>query len=610
MRAADGTEAAYDRLLLATGSSPFILPVPGKDLRGVISYRDIFDTETMIATAQLKQHAVVIGGGLLGLEAANGLKLRGMSVTVVHLGDWLLDKQLDITAGKLLQASLEQRGLQFFLLAHQTAEIVGNAAGEAVAVRFKNGTEIPADLVVMAVGIRPNQALAESAGLYCNRGIVVSDALQTFDPRIYAVGECVNHRGTAYGLVAPLFEMAKVCANHLAHLGIGQYKGSVLSTKLKVTGIDLFSAGDFMGCADSEDIVLSDPAGGVYKKKLVIKDDQLVGACLYGDTTDGAWYFKLLKEGRKINDLRDHLMFGESSIGDAGTQGQNRAMAMQDSDEVCGCNGVCKGNIVKAIKDKGLFTVDDVKKHTKAASSCGSCTGLVEQILMNTLGSSFQETPKTKAVCGCTDHNHGDVRKVIREHHLLTHQAVYQFMEWRTPNGCATCRPAINYYLLSTWPKEAIDDPQSRFINERAHANIQKDGTFSVIPQMKGGVTNASELRRIADVADKYAIPMVKVTGGQRIDLLGVKKKKTWSTSGPTLACSPVMPMANRYAPSKPASVVSSAVLAPKTARRWHRPGNHARQYVEPAQSKAGGVGLPAQLRGIRHQGRRDYRGG
>ncbi|KPC50492.1 nitrite reductase large subunit NirB [Amantichitinum ursilacus] len=533
VRAADGTEAAYDRLLLATGSSPFILPVPGKDLRGVISYRDIFDTETMIATAQLKQHAVVIGGGLLGLEAANGLKLRGMSVTVVHLGDWLLDKQLDIPAGKLLQASLEQRGLQF-LLAHQTAEIAGNAAGEAVAVRFKNGTEIPADLVVMAVGIRPNQALAESAGLYCNRGIVVSDALQTFDPRIYAVGECVNHRGTAYGLVAPLFEMAKVCANHLAHLGIGQYKGSVLSTKLKVTGIDLFSAGDFMGCADSEDIVLSDPAGGVYKK-LVIKDDQLVGACLYGDTTDGAWYFKLLKEGRKINDLRDHLMFGESSIGDAGTQGQNRAMAMQDSDEVCGCNGVCKGNIVKAIKDKGLFTVDDVKKHTKAASSCGSCTGLVEQILMNTLGSSFQETPKTKAVCGCTDHNHGDVRRVIREHHLLTHQAVYQFMEWRTPNGCATCRPAINYYLLSTWPKEAIDDPQSRFINERAHANIQKDGTFSVIPQMKGGVTNASELRRIADVADKYAIPMVKVTGGQRIDLLGVKKEdlvNVWADLG------------------------------------------------------------------------------
>ncbi|WP_035059106.1 nitrite reductase large subunit NirB [Andreprevotia chitinilytica] len=519
----DGTEVQYDRLLLATGSTPFILPVPGKDLKGVITYRDIYDTETMIETAKVKKHAVVIGGGLLGLEAANGLKLRGMAVSVVHLGDWLLDRQLDDTAGALLRKSLEDRGLTF-LMPKQTAEIVGNDLGEVTSVRFKDGDEVPADLVVMAVGIRPNSSLAESAGLHCDRGIKVSDTLQTFDPRIYAVGECVNHRGVAYGLVAPLFEQAKVCANHLAQHGIGQYKGSVLSTKLKVTGIDLFSAGDFMGSDGTEDIVLSDPAGGVYKK-LVIKDDQLVGACLYGDTTDGAWYFKLLREGRKINDLREHIMFGESAIGDSGVGGQSRAAAMQDSDEVCGCNGVCKGTIVKAIKDKGLFTVDDVKKQTKAASSCGSCTGLVEQILMNCLGSSFQETPKTKAVCGCTDHTHANVRKAIRENHLLTHKEVYDFLEWRTPNGCATCRPAVNYYLLSTWPHEAKDDPQSRFVNERVHANIQKDGTFSVIPQMKGGVTNSSELRRIADVADKYQVPMVKVTGGQRIDLLGVKKE-------------------------------------------------------------------------------------
>ncbi|MFA9440238.1 nitrite reductase large subunit NirB [Uliginosibacterium sp. sgz301328] len=529
----DGTEEPYDRLLLATGSQPFILPIPGKDLDGVVTYRDIRDTERMIDAAKTKQHAVVIGGGLLGLEAANGLKLRGMDVSVVHLGDWLLDRQLDPTAGGLLRRSLEERGLTF-LLAKQTAELVANEAGHVSSVRFKDGDEVPADLVVMAVGIRPNTALAESAGLHCNRGIVVSDVLQTFDPRIYAVGECVSHRGIAYGLVAPLFEQAKVCANHLAQMGIGQYKGSVLSTKLKVTGIDLFSAGDFMGGEGTEDIVLSDPAGGVYKK-LVIKDDKLVGACLYGDTTDGAWYFKLLREGRTINDLRDHIMFGESAIGDSGVQGQSRAAAMQDSDEVCGCNGVCKGTIVKAIKEKGLFTVDDVKKHTKAASSCGSCTGLVEQILMNTLGGSFQETPKTKAVCGCTDRTHEEVRRAIREHHLLTHRAAYDFLEWRTPNGCATCRPAVNYYLISTWPHEATDDPQSRFINERAHANIQKDGTFSVVPQMKGGVTNPSELRRIADVADKYHIPMVKVTGGQRIDLLGVKKEdlvRVWRDLG------------------------------------------------------------------------------
>ncbi|GLU35778.1 nitrite reductase large subunit NirB [Trinickia caryophylli] len=521
--AEDGTEAPYDRLLIATGSQPFILPVPGAQLKGVITYRDIHDTQAMIDAANVKRHAVVIGGGLLGLEAANGLKLRGMEVTVVHLAATLLERQLDTSAGKLLQRSLEARGLNF-LLSKATTEIVGNEAGEVTAVRFKDGDEVAADLVVMAAGIRPNTTLAEQAGLYCNRGIVVNDTLQTYDPRIYAVGECVSHRGIAYGLVAPLFEQAKVCANHLALMGIGTYKGSVLSTKLKVTGIDLFSAGDFVGGENTEQIVMSDPAGGVYKK-LVIEDDRLVGACLYGDTSDGAWYFKLLREGRKLGELRDRLMFGESSIGDSGVQGHNRAASMADSDEVCGCNGVCKGTIVKAITEKGLFTLDDVKKHTKAASSCGSCSGLVEQILMSTVGTSFQETPKTKAVCACTERTHDELRKAIREQKLLTHQAVYDFLEWRTPNGCATCRPAINYYLISTWPHEAADDPQSRFVNERVHANIQKDNTFSVVPQMKGGVTTPDELRRIADVADKYNIPMVKVTGGQRIDLLGVKKE-------------------------------------------------------------------------------------
>ncbi|WP_322012894.1 nitrite reductase large subunit NirB [Paraburkholderia sp. J12] len=521
--AADGTEAPYDRLLIATGSTPFIPPVPGHTLDGVITYRDIKDTQTMIDAAAVKQHAVVIGGGLLGLEAANGLKLRGMDVTVVHLANTLLERQLDATAGKLLQRSLEARGLRF-LLSKSTAEVLGNETGVVTGVRFADGETLPTDLVVMAAGIRPNTALAESAGLHCARGIVVDDAMQTYDPRIYAVGECVNHRGIAYGLVAPLFEQAKVCANHLALMGIGSYKGSVLSTKLKVTGIDLFSAGDFLGGEGTEEIVLSDPAGGVYKK-LVIKDDKLVGACLYGDTADGAWYFRLLREERKLGELREHIMFGESGIGDAGVQGQSRAAAMADSDEVCGCNGVCKGTIVKAITEKGLFTLDDVKKHTKASSSCGSCSGLVEQILMNTLGSDFQEAPKAKSVCGCTTHTHAEVRRAIREHRLLSHRAVYDFLEWHTPNGCATCRPAINYYLLSTWPREAVDDPQSRFVNERLHANIQKDNTFSVVPQMKGGVTNAAELRRIADVADKYHIPMVKVTGGQRIDLLGVKQE-------------------------------------------------------------------------------------
>jgi nitrite reductase (NADH) large subunit len=517
-------QAGYDRLLIATGSTPFILPVPGKDLQGVIAYRDIADTQTMIDTATQYRHAVVIGGGLLGLEAANGLMLRGMEVTVVHIAPWLMERQLDEAAGKLLQQSLEARGLKFRIGA-QTESLIGDPAGRVMAVRFKDGTEIRADLVVMAAGIRPNTTLAERAGLHCQRGIVVSDTLQTVtDPRIYAVGECAAHRGIAYGLVAPLFEQGKVCATHLAQFGIGRYTGSQTSTKLKVTGIDLFSAGDFMGGVGREEIVLSDPYAGVYKK-LVIQDDKLIGACLYGDTVDGSWYFKLLREGRDINDIRDKLMFGESNIGDVGHQGHNKAVAMADTDEVCGCNGITKGAICKAIKDKGLFTLDEVRKQTKASASCGSCTGLVEQLLMFTAGGDYSKAPTKKALCGCTDASHQDTRDAIRKDHLLTVDSVFRHLGWRTPNGCSSCRPAVNYYLISTWPKQALDDPQSRYINERSHANIQKDGSYSVIPRMWGGETTADELRRIADAVDKYKIPTVKVTGGQRIDLLGVKKE-------------------------------------------------------------------------------------
>ena len=519
----DGTRQAYDRLLMATGSNPFLLPIEGAKLKGVHTYRDIYDTEQMIEASTKHKQAVVIGGGLLGLEAANGLQLRGMEVTVIHIMPWLMERQLDQTAAQMLQKSLAQKGLQF-RLATETLSLLGNDAGEVNAVVLKNGEVIAAQLVVMAVGIRPNTTLAESCGLYCQRGLVVNDTMQTYDPRIYAVGECVSHRGVAYGLVAPLFEQAKVAANHLAMFGIGRYVGSLTSTKLKVTGVDLFSAGNFTGGEAFEEIILADPAAGVYKK-LVLKDDKLVGAVMYGDTVDGAWYYQLLRDETNIAAMRDRLMWGESNLGDTGHQGQNKAFTMLDSAEVCGCNGVCKGVIVKAIKDKGLFTLDEVRKHTKASSSCGSCTGLVEQILMFTAGGDYSEAPKKKAMCGCTDHTHQDVRDAIREQHLLTIPAVQQFMQWRTPNGCASCRPAINYYLLSSWPHEAVDDPQSRFINERSHANIQKDGTYSVIPRMWGGHTNSGELRRIADVVDKYKIPTVKVTGGQRLDLLGIKKE-------------------------------------------------------------------------------------
>jgi NAD(P)H-nitrite reductase large subunit len=301
----DGSTAQYDRLILATGSTPFMPPVPGNRLPGVIAYRDIADTEQMMQAARTHSHAVVIGGGLLGLEAANGLRQRGMDVTVVHLADWLLERQLDKTAGKLLQQALEARGIHF-RLREQTEELLDYGNGRVCAVQFKGGDVIPADLVVMAAGVRPNTELAEKAGIPCNRGVLVDDCLQTYDPRVYAVGECAN-----------LFEQAKVCANHLAMLGTARYRGSVISTKLKVTGIDLFSAGDFMGGDDTETITLSDPIGSVYKK-LVIKDDVLVGGCLYGDTLDGGWYFQQICGGTDISQLRDHLMFGKASVDAAG----------------------------------------------------------------------------------------------------------------------------------------------------------------------------------------------------------------------------------------------------------------------------------------------------
>jgi nitrite reductase (NADH) large subunit len=519
--AEDGTTADYDRLLLATGSNPFMIPVPGKDKDGVIAFRDIHDVDTMLAASKEYKKAVVIGGGLLGLEAANGLMKQGMDITVVHLLDSLMERQLDKPASALLKASLEERGMNFLMEA-ATEELIGN--GRVQGVRFKDGSEVEADLVVMGVGIVPNAELAKSAGLHCERGIVVNDVMQTFDPAIYAVGECAQHRGIAYGLVAPLFEQGKVAANQLAHLGYAHYQGSVTSTKLKVTGIDLFSAGDFNEAEGDEVMVLQDPASGTYKK-LVINDNRIKGAVLYGDTIDGTWYFQLMREDTSIADFRKTILFGQHDLGDAGHGDETRVMALSDDAEICGCNGVCKGDIVNAISKHGLFTLEDVRSHTKASSSCGSCTGLVEAILASTVGEGYDASPNKQAMCKCTEYSHDEVIASIKRNELKSMQAVRDFLEWKTPDGCAACRPALNYYLLARWPEEYQDDAQSRFINERAHGNIQKDGTYSVVPRMFGGLVKPNELRAIADVCDKYEVPEMKVTGGQRIDLFGVKKE-------------------------------------------------------------------------------------
>jgi nitrite reductase (NADH) large subunit len=514
-----GIIARYDKLLIATGSMPIIIPVPGHTLAGVLSYRDMDDVTAMMLAAQSGGSAVVIGGGLLGLEAAAGLKERGMDVTVLHLMPTLMERQLDPTAGHLLKRELESRGITV-LTGADTAEIVGETYVEGV--RLKDGREIPAKLVVMAVGIRPNAWLAKDAGLTVNRGIVVDASMRTSDPDIYAVGECVEFNGSVYGLVAPLYEMANVVAAGL----LGQdaaFSQSALATKLKVTGINLFSAGDFAEGEGRDEIVLRDARAGVYKR-LVLQDDRLIGAVLYGDTADGGWFFQMIRDGADIADIRENLIFGPAFVGGGKADPTAAVAALADSAEICGCNGVCKGRIVSAIAEGGLTTLDDVRAHTKASASCGNCTGLVEQLLTLTLGDGYNPAA-VKPVCGCTSLGHADVRRLIATQGLKSMQDVMQALEWTTSGGCAKCRPALNYYLLAAWPGEYRDDSQSRFVNERVHANIQKDGTYSVVPRMWGGVTSAKELRAIADVVEKYGIPTVKCTGGQRIDMLGVKKE-------------------------------------------------------------------------------------
>jgi len=308
VRSEKGVEARYDRLLIATGSKPFIIPVPGCDLPGVIAFRDIQDVETMLEAARDHRHAVIVGGGLLGLEAANGLQRQGMSVTVVHASDSLMDRQLDASASALLRRSLEEKGLRF-VMAAQTTEIIGDERVRAV--RFADGTQIDADLVVMTAGVRPNIALAKAAGLHCDRAIVVDDTLQTFDPRVYAVGECVQHRSATFGLVAPIWDQARVAGAHLAGAGHRRYVQRATATKLKVTGVDLYSAGDFIGGDDSEDLVLRDPRRGVYKR-VVLQAGRVIGAVLYGDVKDGAWYFELIQNRTDVSHLRGRLLFGKT----------------------------------------------------------------------------------------------------------------------------------------------------------------------------------------------------------------------------------------------------------------------------------------------------------
>ncbi|MGG1479862.1 nitrite reductase large subunit NirB [Bacillus smithii] len=518
-----GRETEYDQLIIATGSKPIILPIPGAEKEGVMGFRDIQDCEKMIESAKSYKRAVVIGGGLLGLEAARGLLNLGMKVDVVHIGKHLMDRQLDPAASRLLQQQLEDQGMNF-LLEKNTVEIMG--LERVNGIRFSDGMELETDLVVMAVGIQPNIELAKKCGLHVNRGILVDDYLRTNIPNIYAVGECAEHRGVVYGLVAPLYEQGKVLAETICHQKGKGYNGSVLSTQLKVSGVDVFSAGIIADSDNTKSMKIYDEYRGIYKK-VVIRDKRIVGAILVGDTNESRKLMEWIRKEETVPETFQLSLWSSES----GALNENTASVMKDDEIVCGCNGVSKGTICKAIVEQGLTTVEQVKNCTNASRSCGGCKGLVEELLEYTLGEKFDKSTLKETVCGCTTLSRDEVIAEIKRKQLRSVKEVMDELGWKNKEGCSKCRPALNYYLGMLYPTVHYDEKDSRFVNERLHANIQADGTYSVVPRIYGGVTTAEQLRKIADVAEKYNVPLIKLTGGQRIDLLGIEKEnlpKIW----------------------------------------------------------------------------------
>ena len=516
VESSNGRITAYDKLIIATGSSPFILPVKGAEKQGVTGFRDIHDCEIMIKTAESYKKAVVIGGGLLGLEAARGLIDLGMTVDVVHLMPHLMERQLDPTASQMLQRELESQGMNF-LMEKQTEEILGE--DRVTGIRFTDGSETAADLVVMAVGIKPNIEVAAACGLEVNRGIVVNDYIETSIPDIYAVGECAEHREVTYGLVAPLYEQAKVLAETIVGKRESTYEGSITGTQLKVSGVDLYSAGEIMDDPSVKAIKVHNEFDGIYKK-ILVRDNKIAGIVLYGNTKDSSKLFRMMMGKEEITDLTDISLLQK-----AGEEGAEDIGSIPADEVVCGCNGVTKGTIVKAIQTQGLTTLNQVSGCTNAGRSCGRCKPLVNDILMHTLGDSFDASLAKDSLCGCTALSRDEVVEEIRTKGLTAVKEVMNVLEWKQEEGCSKCRPAINYFLGMVHMDAYEDDRDSRLVNEKMHANIQKDGTYSVVPRMYGGVTNAKDLMKIAQIAEKYNVPLVKLTGGQRIGLFGVKRE-------------------------------------------------------------------------------------
>jgi nitrite reductase (NADH) large subunit len=524
VHANDGTSMRYDKLILATGSRSFFPPMAGlwaddKTLAdGVFGFRTLDDTATMIAEAASRTKAVVIGGGLLGLEAARGLQGRGLTVDVVHAGPTLMNAQLDDLAGAILRRSVEGLGIGVHTEKRTTEVIV--ADGRLAGIAFSDGSRLDCDMLVIAAGIRPNVGLAQRAGLTVERAIVTDDQMRSIDDDdVYVVGECAQHRGQVYGLVAPLWEQAKVLADHLTGADPrSAYHGSRVATKLKVAGVDVASMGIKAPERDDDEFVqYSEPRHGVYKT-VVIRDGKLVGATLVGDVSKVSFLTQAFDSGLPLPEERVSLMF------DLGTPEAAVGVAeLADDAQVCNCNGVSKGALVACVR-AGTTSVTGVMAKTKAGKGCGACKELVAQVVEWAADGAVTEDPSASWYVPGVPYDKATLMRLIRELELHSVSSVFAAL---TPDGRedAGSKMALASLLEMMWADEFVDERDARFINDRVHANIQRDGTFSVVPQMKGGVTNVAQLRRIADVAEKYEVPLIKLTGGQRIDLLGIRKE-------------------------------------------------------------------------------------
>ena len=507
----DGTVLHADRLVLCTGSDALVPPIEGRDVPGVCVFRDPADCEQILEAAANARHAAVIGGGLLGLEAAYALARRDVPTSVVHLVGRLMERQLDAPAAALLAPAIAGLGVDV-RLEHATSAVLAGEDGRVAGLRFADDTVLDCDLVVVAVGIRPHVGLARDAGLEVQRGIVVDDGLRTSHPKVLAVGECAEHRGVVHGIVAPIQDQAKVAAATLTG-GDAAYTGSVPTAKLKVMGVDLVTAGAAEG---EREVVVADAAAGTYRKLVVDAEDRVVGAVLLGDARGAELLTDAVRTGRVAEDPL--ALLHEAS--------QATAAELPDSAQVCNCNGVCKGAIVEAIRSEGLGSTQEVVNVTRAGAGCGSCKPVVAELLKIERAGAAEEPAY---LCPCKKLTRDACASLVREQDLTSVSELSAACG--AGRDCGACKPGLSYLLEERQAGKFRQERHAKFINDRVHANIQNDGTFSVVPRMRGGVTSADELRRIADVADEYEIPMVKVTGGQRIDLLGVKKEdlpKVW----------------------------------------------------------------------------------